>query len=288
MNRKKDIRHLVSIFFRTLMLRAGVGGVILFLLVILSCVIVLLQPDPGITLYEEPLLAPSFKHWLGTDQLGRDVLGMIMAGLCMSAFVSCASVVFGVLLGVCLGSLAAMNQNVFGEILSRMGDFIFAFPVLVLAVLFRQALGYGIWPIILAIGLFNTAVFMRVTYGSSRPLWMREYVLAAFASGKSRYLIALQHILPNIMNVLIVQITVQLSMNILAEAALSWLGVGIQPPTPSLGRMLMESTTYYWLAPQLVIAPASVIILIVLSLNNAGDRLRDHLDPKQNRGNWGI
>jgi peptide/nickel transport system permease protein len=202
----------------------------------------------------------------------------------MSFLVSFLAVTWGAAVGIFAGSVASMSNSGFGEAISRVGDFIFAFPVLVVAILFRQSLGGGMMPIILAIGLYNVAIFTRTTYGSAFPLWRRDYVLAARVAGKNRLMIAFQHILPNISGVLIVQVTLQFSMGILSEAALSWLGVGIQPPVPSLGRMLMESTTYYWVAPQLVLLPACLIVLIVLSLNRIGDRLSDYLDPKRTGG----
>lgn len=259
----------------------GFSGLALFILLTVIFTASLLFPyDPAQVTYVQPLQKPGISHLLGTDHLGRDVLALILSGTKMSLLVSLSAVSFGAIIGICIGCLAAMMRNGWGEIFSRIGDFIFAFPVLVVAILLRQSLGAGPLPIILAIGIFNIAIFIRTTFGSAFPLWQREYVLAARAVGKSRLLISFQHILPNISGILTVQISLQLAMAILAEAGLSWLGVGIQPPSPSLGRMLMESVTYYWQAPQLVLIPAGLIITISLLLNILGDRLRDYMDPR--------
>jgi len=165
----------------------------------------------------------------------------------------------------------------------RFNDFAFAFPALLSAVMITALLGPGAVNSIIAIGIFNVPVFARVTRGASLSLWQREFVLAAQVAGKGATRITLEHILPNIASVLIVQMTIQFALAILAEAGLSYLGLGTQPPNPSWGKMLNEAQTFMYLAPQLAIFPGAAIAVTVLGLNLLGDGLRDVLDPRLRR-----
>ncbi|MDJ1159142.1 ABC transporter permease [Chelatococcus sp. SYSU_G07232] len=226
------------------------------------------------------LRPPSTEHWFGTDQFGRDVLSMIMRGAVTSMAVSFVAVGIGVGLGVPLGLLAAARRGVLGEAVMRANDFVFAFPALIIAIMLRDVFGPGAVNAMVAIGIFNVPVFARLAYGAALPLWTREFVMAARVAGKGGALITLEHILPNMLNLLIVQATVQLSLGILAEAALSYVGLGVQPPQPSWGRMLNEAQTLMALAPRLALIPGTAIVLTVLGLNLLGDGLRDLLDPR--------
>lgn len=166
------------------------------------------------------------------------------------------------------------------EAIMRLADFTFAFPALLLAIMLTAVFGAGIVNSIIAIGIFYIPTFARVTRASANAVWAREYILAARACGKGPWRITLEHVLPNILSVLIVQATIQFALAILAEAALSYLGLGTQPPEPSWGRMLSEAQTLMFQAPLLAVWPGVAIALAVLGLNLLGDGLRDLLDPR--------
>ena len=227
------------------------------------------------------LQPPSAVHWLGTDHFGRDILSMIMVGARTSIAVALVAVGIGIGLGVPLGLWAAARRGGWAdEIIMRANDLIFAFPSLVIAILITAILGAGAVNAIIAIGIFNIPVFARVARGAALPIWEREFILAARVAGKGPVRISAEHILPNIMNLLIVQGTIQFSLGILAEAALSYVGLGAQPPTPSWGRMLADAQTLVSLAPHMALMPGLAIILTVLGLNLLGDGMRDWFDPK--------
>lgn len=223
--------------------------------------------------------APSLQHWFGTNHLGRDVLSMIMIGARTSISVAFFAVGIGLAIGVPLGLLAAGTRGIVEDAVMRVSDVIFAFPALILAILIAAVYGPGAINAIVAIGIFNVPVFARLTRGAALPIWTRGYVLSAVTAGKNRIRISLEHILPNILPVLIVQATVQFSLAVLAEAALSYVGLGAQPPAPSWGRMLAESQTMISLAPWLAIFPGLAIFLFVFGLNLLGDGLRRRFDP---------
>ncbi|MFY8118046.1 MAG: ABC transporter permease [Roseateles sp.] len=226
------------------------------------------------------LLPPSGQHWLGTDPLGRDVLSLILAGARNSILVGVIAVGIGLGVGVLLGLWAAARRGWVEEALMRLTDFSFAFPALLLAIMLTAVAGPGIVNAIIAIGLHNIPTFARITRAAARQQWARDYVLAARACGKGAWRISLEHVLPNIAAVLIVQATIQFALAILAEAALSYLGLGSQPPAPSWGRMLAEAQTLLFQAPLLAVFPGLAIMTAVLGLNLLGDGLRDLLDPK--------
>jgi peptide/nickel transport system permease protein len=260
------------------------GGAITLALVAVALVSLVWTPY-AVTEIDVPmkLRPPSATHWLGTDQFGRDVLSMMMLGARNSIAVSLVAVGIGAGLGVPLGALAAARRGWVEEAVMRFNDFAFAFPALLSAVMITALLGPGAVNSIIAIGIFNIPVFARVTRGAALSLWQREYVLAARVAGKGATRITLEHILPNIASVLIVQMTIQFALAILAEAGLSYLGLGTQPPNPSWGKMLNEAQTFMYLAPQLAIFPGAAIAVTVLGLNLLGDGLRDLLDPRLRR-----
>lgn len=229
------------------------------------------------------LKRPGLEFWFGTDHFGRDVFSMIMTGARNSIAVACVSVIIGMGIGVPLGAMAAARGGWLDDFIMRTNDFIFAFPAILSAIMITALLGPGAINAIIAIGIFNIPVFARVTRGAALSLWTREYIMAAQVAGKTVSRITVEHILPNIINLLIVQGTIQFSLGILAEAGLSYVGLGTQPPMPSWGRMLNEAQTMMAFAPHLAIVPGLAIILSVLGLNLLGDGLRDLLDPRLRR-----
>lgn len=239
--------------------------------------------DPTAMDMAQRLQPPSAAHWLGTDRFGRDVLSMAMAGAVTSLKVSFAAIAFGLAMGVPLGLFAAMRGGALDEAAMRVSDFIFAFPALLTAIMLRDLFGPGALNAIIAIGVFNVPVFARVTYGAALSIRARDFVTAARLGGKDEMQIARDHILPNILPLLIVQATIQLSLGILAEAALSYIGLGVQPPAPSWGRMLNDAQTLMAVAPRLAFVPGLCIVFTVLALNLFGDGLRDLLDPRLKR-----
>jgi peptide/nickel transport system permease protein len=226
---------------------------------------------------------PSGTHLFGTDQFGRDVLSMIMVGSRNSIAVALVAVGIGMGLGVPLGCWAAARGGFVDEAVMRFNDLVFAFPALLSAVMITAIFGPGAINAIIAIGIFNIPVFARVARAGALAIWPREFILAARAAGKGKTLITIEHILPNIANLLLVQGTIQFALGILAEAGLSYLGLGAQPPMPSWGRMLFDAQTLMMVAPYLALFPGFAIVITVLGLNLLGDGVSDVLDPKLRR-----
>jgi peptide/nickel transport system permease protein len=265
--------------------RSFVIGIILSFIMLLTGIVSLFWTPYSVELLDIPhkLQGASTAHWLGTDHFGRDVFSMLMVGAWNSMLVSVFAIGFGAGIGVPLGALAAGKRGWVEETVMRFNDFAFAFPALLTAVMLSAVYGPGTINSVLAIGIFNIPVFARITRGSALSIYKREFILAARTSGKGEVRIAMDHILPNIASVLIVQGTIQFALGILAEAGLSYLGLGTQPPMPSWGKMLSESQTMMFFAPQLAILPGLAIVLTVLGLNLLGDGLRDILDPRLRR-----
>jgi peptide/nickel transport system permease protein len=227
------------------------------------------------------LKPPSADNLLGTDHFGRDILSMLMVGARTSIAVALVAVGIGMGIGVPLGLAAAARRGgMLDEVIMRMNDLIFAFPSLVIAILITAVFGPSATNAIIAIGIFNIPVFARITRGAALSLWKREFIMAAQVAGKTRTRISVEHILPNVANLLIVQGTIQFSLGILAEAGLSYVGLGAQPPIPSWGRMLADAQTMVSLAPHVALIPGLTIVAMVLGLNLLGDGLRDALDPR--------
>ena len=262
----------------------AVGATLVGLLLLAAAGSLLWQPYPPAEIdIPNKLAPPSLAHWLGTDSLGRDIASQLLVGSQNSIVVGVVAVGIGFTVGVALGCLAAARRGWVEEAVMRASDFSFAFPALLTAIMLTAIYGPGLVTSIVAIGIFNIPVFARLTRASARSVWMRDYVLAARAAGKGAWRITWDHVLPNIANVLIVQATIQFALAILAEAALSYLGLGTQPPQPSWGRMLNEAQTMLFEAPLLAVYPGVTIALAVLGLNLMGDGLRDQLDPKLTR-----
>ena len=222
----------------------------------------------------------SAAHPLGTDQLGRDMLSLVMAGARVSLAVSVLAVGAAMLVGVPLGLAAAARGGWTDTLAMRGGDVLFAFPSLLLAILLTAILGPGASNAVLAIALFNVPVFARVARGGALGLWRRDFVAAARLAGKGPVAISIGHILPNIAAILGVQAAIQLSLALIAEAGLSYVGLGVQPPAPSWGRMLSEAQTLIGTAPRLAVIPGAAILLVVLGFTLLSDGLRDRLDRR--------
>ncbi|AFU44687.1 binding-protein-dependent transport systems inner membrane component [Acidovorax sp. KKS102] len=270
---------------RALRHRSFVIGAVLSLLLVLAAALSLVWTpwSPYEMDLANKLAGPSSTHWLGTDAFGRDVASLLMVGARNSILVGVIAVGIGLTIGTALGLLAAAKRGWVEELIMRLADFTFAFPALLLAIMMTAVFGAGIVNSIIAIGIFYIPTFARVTRASANAVWAREYILAARACGKGTWRITLEHVLPNTLSVLIVQTTIQFALAILAEAALSYLGLGTQPPQPSWGRMLSEAQTLMFQAPLLAVWPGVAIALAVLGLNLLGDGLRDLLDPRLSR-----
>ena len=257
------------------------GALLTLLLVAAALLSLVWSPYPPAEIDIPAKLAPpSAAHWLGTDSLGRDIASQLLVGSQNSIVVGVVAVGIGLTLGVALGALAAARRGWVDDLVMRLADFTFAFPALLTAIMLTAIYGPGLVTSIVAIGIFNIPVFARLARAAAQGVWTRDYVLAARAAGKGAWRITLDHVLPNIANVLIVQATIQFALAILAEAALSYLGLGTQPPQPSWGRMLNEAQTLLFEAPHLALYPGVAIAFAVLGLNLLGDGLRDLLDPR--------
>ena len=260
------------------------GAAIVFLLVVSAAVSLFWSPYPvGDIDIPNKLAAVSAQHWFGTDSLGRDIASLLLVGSQNSLLVGFIAVGIGLGFGVPLGLMASAQRGWVEEVIMRAADFTFAFPALLSAILLTAIYGPGLVISFTAIGIFNIPVFARITRGAANAVWSRDFTLAASAAGKTKWAITWEHVLPNVASVLIVQATVQFAIAILAEAALSYLGLGTQPPNPSWGRMLNEAQSQMFQAPMLAVYPGIAIALAVLGLNLMGDGLRDLLDPRLSR-----
>lgn len=259
----------------------GLGALLTALLIAMALVSLAWTPysTTGISIRER-LQGPSLAHWLGTDHLGRDTLSLVMAGAQNSIAVGLVAVGIGLLIGVPLGMLAASRRGWMDQAIGRLVDLTFAFPAILTAILITALTSPGAVNAIAAIGIFNIAVFARVSRAAALQVYGREFVRAATALGRTRFDVAVHHVLPNMLSPLIVQATIQFAIAILAEAALSYLGLGTRPPQPSWGRMLLDAQTHIYVDPGQAIFPGLAIALAVLGLNLLGDGLRDMLDPR--------
>jgi peptide/nickel transport system permease protein len=258
------------------------GGAITFAFVAIALLSLVWTPEiPTRVRILAKLQPPLTSGLLGTDHLGRDVLSMLMAGAFNSLSISLLSVAVGMTLGTALGVAAAARRGWFEAAVMRLCDAMFAFPPILSAIMAGSLLGPGAMTAVVSIGAFMVPVFARVTRGAALQIWAREYVLAARMAGRDGLSITLVHVIPNIASQIIIQAAIQLALGILTEAGLSFLGLGVPPPTPSWGRMLADSQTYLGLAPYLALAPGIAIALAVLGLNLLGDGLRDYIDPRR-------
>ena len=260
-----------------------IGGMVLGAIIFGGLLSLIWTPaDPLAMAIDQRMQMPSESAWLGTDHFGRDILARLMAATPLTLSVAFIGVSIGLVGGVPLGLIATLTPRpLIRQILMRGGDVFFAFPILIMAMLITAGFGGGAWVAILAIGLFNIPVFLRVTRAGALEQSHRTYIQSARLAGKSTARIAIEHILPNIAPLLILQASIQFSLGVLAEAGLSYLGLGASPTTPSWGRMLADSQTLMGLAPHMAIAPGVVIVVTVIAINIIAEGLRQRLDPRQ-------
>ena len=262
--------------------RIGAAGTLLFALAALISIwwtpYAIAEIDIG-----RRFLGPSLQHWLGTDQLGRDMVSLVMAGTLTSFVVAAMAVLIGAGIGVPLGLAAAAWGGAVEWLVLRLSDVVFAFPAVITAILITALFGPGAINATIAIGVFNIPVFARVARGGALSIATLDFIAAGRLAGLGNAALAWRHLLPNILSLLIVQATIQLSLGILAEAGLSYVGLGTQPPATSLGLMLREAQSLFLIHPWLTLVPGLSIVVIVISINIAGDGLRDALDPRLRR-----
>ena len=257
-----------------------VGAAIVLLTILMAVLAPLIAPYEPSRQGMGRLMAPSAEHLMGTDELGRDVFSRIIYGARVSLQVGAISVILALAVGGALGILAGFYRGWLDDWLMRLVDILFAFPGLVLAIVIAGLLGPSRTNAMIAIGIVYAPAFARVIRGSVLGVMAEPYVESSRVVGASDWRIMLRHLLPNIMAPIIVMTTVYLSTAILSEAALSFLGLGTQPPEPSWGGMLNSARRFMELAPWLAIFPGGAIMLVVLGFNFLGDGLRDILDPR--------
>jgi peptide/nickel transport system permease protein len=258
-----------------------VGGLIVLTLLATALLSFVWTPhDPTLVNSEVRLQKPSEEYWFGTDKFGRDVFSQVLVGSRTTLFVGFVAVGVAALVGVPLGILAGMAPRWFGELLMRGNDLLLAFPALLLAIMFAAVYGASTFVAMVAIGIATIPTFARLIRSGTLQVMKTEYVMAARAAGRRPFAIGLRHVLPNVSSLVIVQASVGFAIAVLAEAALSFLGFGTPPPTPSWGRMLQESQELLFSAPRLAVFPGVAIAVAVLGFNLLGDGLRDRFDPK--------
>ena len=268
---------------RRLLRRRGamLGLVIVLIFIVLAVFAPLLAPyDPVATSWSAVRTAPSADYWFGTDEIGRDVLSRVIWGARASLLAGLVSVCISMSLGVPIGLLAAYVGGWTDGLISRFTDSMLAVPFLILAIALAAFLGPSLTNAMIAIGVSATPIFIRLTRAQVLAVKVEDFVEAARAVGNPHWRIALRHILPNVLPPLIVQATLAIAAAIIAEASLSFLGLGQQPPAPSWGSMLNTAKNYVDNSPWMAIWPGLSIFLLVLSFNLFGDGLRDALDPK--------
>nr|WP_244447615.1 ABC transporter permease [Neorhizobium galegae] len=288
MSEPKTSINLVSAFFRGRLWRrlskrksALVGLIVVLIMVFVAAFAPLLAPyDPAAQSWTAVRKAPSALHWMGTDEAGRDMLSRIIWGARASLMAGLTSVGIAMAIGVPLGLAAGFLGGLIDGLISRFTDAMLACPFLILAIAFAAFLGPSLTNAMLAIGITAMPLFIRLTRGQVLSIKAEEYVEAASAVGNPQWRIAVRHILPNILPQLMVQATLTIASAIIAEASMSFLGLGLQPPAPSWGSMLNSAQRFLTNAPWMALWPGMAIFMTVLSFNLLGDGLRDALDPR--------
>ncbi|MCQ2009963.1 ABC transporter permease [Sporolactobacillus sp. STSJ-5] len=265
---------------------AAVGGLLFILLLIASALLAkqVAPQSPYAMSTTARLTGPSAVHWFGTDQFGRDIFSRIIYGSRISLQVGIIAVGFSFVLGTLMGVIAGYAGGWIDQIISRITDILFALPDILLALVIMAILGPSLNNLMLAIGIVYTPIFSRIARGAVLNIRDSLFIEAAYSMGVKQYKILLRHLLPNILSPLIVQITLSFAFAILAEASLSFLGLGVSPDTPSWGIMLSSAKDWMELSWWTAVFPGLAITLAVLSFNVVGDGLRDALDPRINNG----
>lgn len=257
------------------------GLVILFIFVVSAIFGPLFAPyPPNITNLAQPLLEPSSQHWLGTDYIGRDTLSRLIHGARMSLMVGVVALGIAAIIGIIAGMLAGYYGRWVNAIIMRIVDALMAFPMILLALILAGLLGGGLKNVMIAIGIALIPAYARLMCGQVLSIKENDYVLAGRSMGSSNWRLMFRHVLPNAFPPLIVLVTMQIGGAILAEAGLSYLGIGISPPTASWGSMVNDGFPYLLTNPLLSFIPGFAIMLVVFAFNMVGDGLRDALDPR--------
>lgn len=274
-----EFRRIIRVFFSSKV--AVIGFVIVMIFIILAIFAPFIAPyNPYTINTSQQLLTPSLKHLLGTDTVGRDILSRIIYGTRTSMLIAIFSIIIGSLIGQILGLVAAFYRGKVDTIIMRIIDAQMAFPYMVLMIVIASMLGGGLRNVIIALSVSMIPISCRLMCAEALTLMQNDYILAERSMGSSNLRIMLRHIYPNCLPTLIVLMTIQMGVVILGEAGLSFLGIGIQPPTASWGTMVSEGYHYLLAVPVLAIAPGVAIMLLVFGFNMIGDGLRDALDPR--------
>jgi peptide/nickel transport system permease protein len=267
---------------RLLKRRAAMVALVVIVLIILGAIFApyITLHDPTAQSWTSVRQAPSWTYWFGTDEVGRDVFARVIYGARASLYAGVVSVGIAVVVGVPLGVAAGYLGGWTDSILARLTDAMLAIPFLILAIALAAFLGPSLTNAMIAIGISATPIFIRLTRGQVLAVMAEDYVEAARAVGNPHWRIAFRHILPNVMPPLLVQVTLTIATAVIAEASLSFLGLGQQPPLPSWGSMLNSAQRFLNNAPWMAIFPGIAIFVTVISFNLFGDGLRDALDPR--------
>lgn len=269
------------LLYRFLHTKSGMIGLILIL--IISSVAIFapyITPFSYTRMVAEPLTQPSIDHWFGTDQLGRDYFSRIIYGARISLIVGILSQIVTIGIGVPIGAVSGFFGGIIDNIIMRIVDVFLAFPFYLLAIVMVAVLGPSLQNVVVALGVVMWPAMARLVRGQALSIREEDYIAAAKVSGMSRWYIIFRHVIPNCLAPVIIQVSLNMAAAILGEAGLSFLGLGIQPPTPSWGQMLGEGKDYLRIVPSLCLFPGLMIMLIVLGFNLLGDGLRDTLDPR--------
>lgn len=271
---RRLIRHRLAMF----------GALVLLSVLVMGIFGPAITPyDPNGMDFSNRFANPSFQHWMGTDDFGRDIFSRIIIGARVSLQVGFVAVSVATLVGTALGLIAGYSARLTDEIIMRAVDVLFAIPAILLAIAIVAALGKGIGNAMIAIGIVYIPIFARIARGAVLGIRNEEFIIAAKAMGAGDMRILITHVLPNVLSPIIVEITLSLAFAILAEAALSFFGLGTQPPDPSWGRMLSEGRDFFRQSGWMGVFPGLAIFFTVMGFNFIGDGLRDALDPKLRR-----